>query len=91
MHRLKIYFYSILMQKTIRMTEGGWNTYFGQLSWTNSRWCDKGNEFFYVKSFPGLFQETTTQMMIYDVITHRSRSIYKVKMTNHSFRYIMKR
>ncbi|MFG6358493.1 MAG: hypothetical protein K1W26_17000 [Acetatifactor sp.] len=87
----KIYLYNILTQKTLCMIEGGWNTYFGQLSWTNSRWSDNGNEFFYVKSFPGLFHEATIQMMTYDVITHRSRCIYKVKMTNHLFRYVMKR
>ena len=87
----KIYLYNILTQKTLYMIEGGWNTYFGQLSWTNSRWSDNGNEFFYVKSFPGLFHEATIQMMTYDVITHRSRCIYKVKMTNHLFRYVMKR
>lgn len=90
-YRKEILMYNIMTQNTSYLVEGGWNTYFGQLLWTNSRWSDNGNEFFYVKSFPGLFHEATIQLMTYDVITHRSRCIYKVKMTTNEFRYVMKR
>lgn len=87
----KIYLYDMRTQETSYIAEGGWNTYYGELNWTNSRWSDNGREFFYIKSFPGLFHESTERLMIYDVITHSSRCIYMARMTTHDFQYVMKR
>ena len=87
----EIYLYDMRTQKSSSMVRGGWNTYYGDLFWTKSRWSDNGREFFYIKSFQGLFNASTEQLMVYDVLTHRSRCIYKVKMTLHEFQYVMKR
>lgn len=90
-HREEIYLYDTMTKESSRIARGGWNTYYGDFLWTDSRWSDTGREFLYVEYFPGLFQEATTRLIIYDVLTHRSRCIYKVKMTMHEFRYVMKR
>lgn len=87
----QIYLYDMRTQESSCITDGGWNTFYGDLDETNSRWSDNGNEFYYIEYFPGLFNEATTKLMVYNVITHRSRCIYKVKMTAHPFRYVMKR
>lgn len=86
-----IYLYNMRTQKSSCIALGGWNTYFGDFLWTDSRWSDNGREFFYIKSFPGFFNASTDRLMVYDVLTHRSRCIYKVKMTLHEFRYVLKR
>ena len=87
----KIYLYDMRTQETSYIAEGGWNTYYGELNWTNSRWSDNGREFFYIESFPELFNASTERLMIYNVITRSSRCIYKVKMTTHEFQYVLKR
>lgn len=87
----EIYLYDMKTQENSCIARGGWNTYYGDLLWTNSRWSDNGREFFFVKSFPGLFNESTERLMIYDVLTHRSRCIYKASMTTNNFQYVMKR
>lgn len=86
-----IYLYNTKTQKSSCIAWGGWNIYYGDFLWTDSRWSDNGREFFYIKSFPGFFNASTERLMIYDVLTHRSRCIYKVKMTLHDFQYVMKR
>lgn len=91
LYKKEIYLYDMRTQETSYIARGGWNTYFGDLDRTHSRWSDNGREFFYIKSFPGLFNESTEQLMIYNVITQSSRCIYKVKMTMHDFQYVMKR
>lgn len=87
----KIYLYDMRTQETSYIAEGGWNTYYGELTWTNSRWSDNGREFFYIESFPELFNASTERLMIYNVITRSSRCIYKAKMTTHEFQYVLKR
>ena len=90
-HRKEIYLYDIGTQENRCITTGGWNICYGDLSWTNSGWSDTGREFFYIEYFPGLFNEATNKLMIYDVITQSSRCIYKEKMTVDEFRYVIKR
>lgn len=87
----KIYLYDMRTQEDSYIARGGWNTYYGDLIWTNSRWSDNGREFFYIKSFPGLFNESTERLMIYDVLTGSSRCIYMARMTTNDFQYILKR
>ena len=87
----KIYLYDMRTQETSYIAEGGWNTYYGELNWTNSRWSDNGREFFYIESFPGLFNASTERLKIYNVITRSSRCIYKIRMTTHEFQYVLKR
>lgn len=87
----KIYLYDIRTQKSNCIARGGWNTYYGVLLWTNSRWSDNGREFFYVKSFPGFFNASIERLMVYDVLTCRSRCIYRSNMTTNYFQYVMKR
>lgn len=86
----EICLYNILTKERSYISGGGWNIYYGDLEWTNSRWSDNGREFFYIEYFPGFFNAATTKLMVYDVIMHRSRCIYKVRMTGHEFRYVMK-
>lgn len=86
-----LYLYNILTGETVCMAGEKWNTVYGDLERTNSRWSDKGNEFFYIKSFMGLFQESTERLMVYNAVTRTSRCIYRERMTMHEFRYVMKR
>ena len=90
-HRKEIYFYDMRTQERYCVVEGGWNTVYGDLDWTNSRWSDNGREFFYIEYFPGFFNAATTKLMVYNVITRSSRCIYKAKMTMHEFQYVLKR
>lgn len=90
-HREEIYLYDTTTQNSSCIAKRWWNTVYGDFLWTNARRSDNGRELFYIKYYPGLFNAATTKLMIYDVITHRSRCIYKVKMTTHEFRYVMKR
>lgn len=89
--RKKIYLYDINAQRTKCIAGGGWNTCYGDLSFTDAGWSNDGRQFFYIRYFPGLFDESTKRLMIYDVKTGRSHCIYKKDMTLHEFRYVERR
>lgn len=84
----KIYLYDINTQRTKCIAGGGWNICYGDLSYTDAGWSNDGRQFFYIKSFPGLFNESTKRLMIYDVKTGNSHCIYKEDLTLHMFRYV---
>lgn len=85
----KIYLYDIKLKKSRCIAPGGWNIVYGDLNDTNAMWSKDGRQLFYVKYFPGLFQEADTSLMIYDASSGKHRRIYKVKATYHRFQYIL--
>lgn len=88
MSHKEIYLYDIKLRKSSCIASKSWNTYYDDFDFINAMWSKDGRQFFYVKSFPGLFQEADTSLMIYNVRSGKHKRIYKVKATYHQFQYI---
>ncbi|MBP3421537.1 MAG: hypothetical protein J6K37_04635 [Lachnospiraceae bacterium] len=83
-----IYLYDINTESQKRIVSAGWNVRFDDLHRIEANWSNDGDKLFYIKSFPGFFNATDTRLMYYDVNSSKSYCIYKMKNTQHGFRYI---
>ena len=85
----KIYLYDIEQEKSKCIAAGGWNTVYGDLSYTNAGWSRDGEQFLYVKYLPWIFDAADTRLMVYDIQSGRRCCIYKAAYTSHNFSYIL--
>ena len=85
----KIYLYDIKHKITRLMAIAPkWYSFYADLFYTESRWSDDGRLLFYVKIFPGFAATSDVGIRACDPKSGRVFSIYEIKNTGHTFRFI---
>lgn len=84
----EIYLTSVNRTRKSCIATKGWNIIYDNFDYVNATWSSDGRQFFYMKSFPIMFNGGDTSLMIYDVESGKHRCIYKVRATTHEFQYI---